>query len=164
MSPAKRLIGPLLGAILFVSGSAASGKTEAPAYPGEPVEVLKAFLTAFHAFDYETCHSFFTEDAKILIVRRQQGTEFGRHFLDVHPWLDEVGEATKGIENFRMEFHDSVAYETPLGVTVTLRATGRGLTPRGKFTNQETSSANLIKIDGHWRIVQYNTFEDFRWD
>ena len=164
MSAAKALIAPLVGAILLVSGSAAVGKTETAGYPADPVDVLKAFLTAFHAFDYETCHTFFTEDAKILIVRRQQGTEFGRHFFDVHPWLDEVGQSTKGIENFRMEFHESVAYKTPLGVTVTLRATGRGLTGRGEFTNQETSSANLIEIDGRWRIVQYNTFEDFRWD
>ncbi len=164
MSAAKLFIGPLLGALFLISGAAAAGESEKTAYPTDPVEVLKGFLTAFHAFDYETCHTFFTEDAKILIVRRQQGTEFGRHFFDVHTWLNEVGESTKGIENFRMEFHQSVAYETPLGVTVTLRATGRGLTPRGEFTNQETSSANLVKIDGRWRIVQYNTFEDFRWD
>jgi len=164
MSAARIFIGPLLAILFLASGAATAGEPEKTAYPAEPVDVLKAFLTAFHAFDYETCHSFFTEDAKILIVRRQQGSEFGRHFFDVHPWLDEVGESTKGIENFHMVFHESVAYETPLGVTVTLRATGHGLTPRGKFTNQETSSANLIEIDGRWRIVQYNTFEDFRWD
>ena len=131
--------------------------------PQPPSEVLKSFLRAFVDFDYDTCRAYLAEGATILIVRRQQGGEFETEFLDANLWLDQVQANVKMLENFEVQFFDTATFQNGHGATVLLKARSTARAPSGAFTNNETSSAVMVPVEGEWKILQYSMFEDFTW-
>ena len=153
---------------VFAMFGTLTGGSFAQSFPNEssadpPIEVLKDFLKAFVAFDYDTCRGYLADGANILIVRRQRGGEFETEFLDANQWLDQVQANVKLLEDFKIEFFDTATLQNGHGVTVLLKARSTAKAPSGAFTNNETSSAVLIPVDGEWKILQYSMFEDFSW-
>ena len=157
----RRLIVVATFLFVFVTGQNAwAGDAQS-----EPELVMKTFLRAFVAYDYETCRSLLAPGATIAITRRYRGGPYEHDYQTAGEWLNEVGDSgVKELVNFSVDIHETASLIHEHGATVVARFTATAGAGGGIFQNLGFDTGSLINTEDGWRIIHYSSFEDFRWN
>ncbi len=161
----SRLIVRLIVVATFLFAFVTGPNTWAGETRSAPELVMKTFLRAFVAYDYETCRSLLAPGATIAITRRYRGGPYEHVYQTAGEWLNEVGDSgVKELEDFSVDIHETASLFHEHGATVVVRFTATAGAGGGIFQNLGFDTGSLINTEDGWRIIHYSSFEDFRWN
>ena len=153
----------LISVILLFAVVACLGLHGSPLAADEGIaaaeKVATDFLEVFAQKDIDTVAALFAPGALVQRARLTEGAPEVASF-DAQEWAEDARNGIAGVEDFKMEILDVASASFGEGVTVSVqfRATGR-VGENTFFINNGVDSFSMIRIDGEWRIILYNSME-----
>ncbi|MEE8587564.1 MAG: nuclear transport factor 2 family protein [Acidobacteriota bacterium] len=161
--PMRRLARTML--LALAAGAALGGSTAGKAaQPKSPVEVAVQFLQSFADKDMETVRSLFAPGALVQRARLSgQGGPPELASFQAGPWADESERGVAQVQDFKIEVLETNQIGFGEGQTVSLRFRATGKVGNGMaFVNNGVDTFSLVQVEGAWRILLYNSIEQFQ--
>lgn len=157
----------LLFCVLVAAVSAPSGPLlsaaeveDAAVAAASPADVAKQFFSAFTAKDIDTVLALFAPGALVQRARLESEGLPDLAQFGAPEWAESARAGIADIRNFQMEILEVAAVEFGPGVTVSVRFRATGQVGENiSFVNNGVDSFSMIRIEGAWRIVLYNSME-----
>lgn len=124
-----------------------------------PLEAATRFARAFESQDFATVRALFAPGAAVSRVELGQDGTPRFHRFSSEAWTADAERNHVYLKDMRLEILDSATQTLEQGAVVNLRYRFSGKAGSRSFVSNGIDTYSLIRVDGAWRVLQYDYFE-----
>lgn len=124
-----------------------------------PLEAATRFARAFESQDFATVRALFAPGAFVSRVELGKDGTPGFHRFSAEAWTADAERNHAYLKDVRLEILDSATQTLEQGAVVNLRYRFSGKAGSRSFVSNGIDTYSLIRMDGAWRVLQYDYFE-----